>query len=751
MEVRILEFLESIKHDKVISDQEYLSFVGEKLKKFLSADEFKSKNFYIKPEDRTQTDDFLINTEKPYVDNNLSGYSAFPELINYKNKNFKSCLMLPIRTKNTQFGIIILLSLKENAFDQKNIKLYEFFSNMIGEEYEKILFNEKNYLLNRYFDVVFNSEVPQVIINIDKKILRYNKKFLDIIEKNVQYPEGFQIDTLFDFSKDKKFFESKKISTKLSTSQRTFDVSFSKINNSEYHLIFNETTDIEYGKNIERLIEFNKVQLYLLMDKKFKIYWTGGGIDGYENLDKEYFIGKELYGLFDEEDLKKKFLEEFEFKVFELPMKLQNTSVINTKLFLNKNKDFVVGFILRNNEKYSNILKRTIDDIIKFSGEMIVITDTSGYIKSVNDSFEKITGYNRDILNNFDVFSICADKESQRKIINSFDIVKKGGVLNGMEVSIINKNDGSALPSLQTVKPTYDTEGKINGFMFIGKELVTKNKLLETEIALNEMNKKAERLKYEGQLKTQFIYNISHDLKTPITNIMGFSKLMIAEEFGALNEEQKRNLSIIINEGDRLLQLISQILDVAKLESKKIKLDIKPVDFNDIKESPIIKSLENVATNKGIKLSFTVDSDTHIVEADPNRLIQVFVNLISNAIKFTDKGGITVSVKNHGKKNPLVRVEVNDTGIGINKEYKNKLFKKFFQVKKETSNLTRPEGTGTGLGLSIAKEIVSLHGGKIGVTSDTGKGSTFWFVIPISQKQKKKVEQDQDQSSSRNT
>ncbi len=374
---------------------------------------------------------------------------------------------------------------------------------------------------------------------------------------------------------------------------------------------------------------------------------------------------------------------------------------------------------------------------------MIITIDTMGYVREINEGFEKTLGYTSSNISGLSISSICADQESQMKISNALNIVKKGGIVNGMEISIISKNSTEPIPSSQTVKANYDNDGKLNGYMFIGKELATRRKLLKKEAELMDLERENVKLEGESQLKTQFIYNISHDLKTPITNIMGFSKLMLGGEFGTLNEEQQRNLNIIISEGDRLLQLIAQILDVAKLEAKKIKLDIKFVNLNTIKESPVISSLGEVALNKNITFSFDVDFDVPEVEADPNRLIQVFVNLIGNAIKFTDKGGISVSIKRYGKKNdPRVKVEINDTGVGISKEYKNKLFKKFYQVKRET--LTRQEGTGTGLGLSIAKEIVSLHGGKIGFTSKPGLGSTFWFWLPVSQKQKKKNKEEEE-------
>jgi signal transduction histidine kinase len=130
-----------------------------------------------------------------------------------------------------------------------------------------------------------------------------------------------------------------------------------------------------------------------------------------------------------------------------------------------------------------------------------------------------------------------------------------------------------------------------------------------------------------------------------------------------------------------------------------------------------------------------------VVIADPNRLIQVFVNLISNAIKFTEHGSITVKIYRKGKN---VRVEVSDTGIGISKEDQRKLFRKFYQVPKK--GLTKQEGAGTGLGLSIAKEIISLHKGRIGVNSELGKGSTFWFTIPIDLRKKKEGAQAKEEA-----
>jgi two-component system phosphate regulon sensor histidine kinase PhoR len=247
---------------------------------------------------------------------------------------------------------------------------------------------------------------------------------------------------------------------------------------------------------------------------------------------------------------------------------------------------------------------------------------------------------------------------------------------------------------------------------------------------MNAMERDLAGVVSESKLKSEFIYNISHDLKTPLTSIKGFGKLLL-EGSGELTQEQQDYIKIINNESDRLYQLIQQILDVAKLSSGKIKLDSQHVNLSELVNKQTIGTLVEVVKKKNLYFKWNIDPSIPEVQADPNRLLQVFVNLINNATKFTESGGITIDMTRKGRS---VRIGVTDTGIGISKEDKNKLFKKFYQLK---HGLTMQEGAGTGLGLTIAKEIVHLHGGKIGVISEIGKGSTFWFTLPILGKQKK--------------
>jgi two-component system phosphate regulon sensor histidine kinase PhoR len=179
---------------------------------------------------------------------------------------------------------------------------------------------------------------------------------------------------------------------------------------------------------------------------------------------------------------------------------------------------------------------------------------------------------------------------------------------------------------------------------------------------------------------------------------------------------------------------VKQILDVAKLQSGIVKLDLQPVNFSDIRNNPSIKSLEEACKNKGLAFNWTVDYDVPEITADPNRVIQIFSNLIGNAIKFTESGSINVIVK---KKRGSVSIDVADTGIGISKSDLPKIFKKFYQLKR---GLVKQEGSGTGLGLSIVSEIVHLHHGQVRVLeSEPGKGTTFRVILPIKAKIPKKT------------
>ncbi len=232
-----------------------------------------------------------------------------------------------------------------------------------------------------------------------------------------------------------------------------------------------------------------------------------------------------------------------------------------------------------------------------------------------------------------------------------------------------------------------------------------------------------QRLREASQAKSEFLANMSHELRTPLNSIIGFSEILLEQTFGELNERQLRYVRNIHTSGTHLLALINDILDLSKVEAGKIELKCEHLPLRDTLEEcqTLVKTM---ASKKNIALSLSVEGvDT--VWADPVRFKQIMYNLLSNAVKFTPEGGsVTVTARPCGE---MVEISVADTGIGIAKEHLDKIFEEFYQVDSSYSKQYK----GTGLGLSLTKKLVELHGGRIWVESEVGKGSTFTFVLPL--------------------
>lgn len=240
--------------------------------------------------------------------------------------------------------------------------------------------------------------------------------------------------------------------------------------------------------------------------------------------------------------------------------------------------------------------------------------------------------------------------------------------------------------------------------------------------------KAIESMKQLDIIKSQFLANMSHELRTPLNSIIGFSRVILKGIDGPITEQQQQDLSAIYNSGQHLLGLINNILDLAKIEAGKMELSFEELNVADAISS-VVSTSTGLVRDKPIKLIQNIESGLPTARADPMRLRQVLLNLISNAAKFTEEGSITVSASLHTPSSglPEMMISVTDTGPGITLEDQKKLFQAFSQV---DSSATRKTG-GTGLGLSICKQLVEIHGGKINVHSTPGKGSTFYFTIPL--------------------
>ena len=259
----------------------------------------------------------------------------------------------------------------------------------------------------------------------------------------------------------------------------------------------------------------------------------------------------------------------------------------------------------------------------------------------------------------------------------------------------------------------------------------------KVEERTSELREANEKLKELDKIKSDFLSTVSHELRTPLTSVIGFTKIIkkrfeeiivpqIKTEDGKTLKAMRQigeNVGIIISEGERLTSLINDVLDLSKIEAGKVEWKMESLLMSDI-IAQATAATHSLFEQKGLKLIKYVEDNLPVINGDKYRLMQVVINLISNAVKFTDEGIVTCAVRKTGNG---VTVSVIDTGRGIAPSDHVNVFEKFKQV----GDTLTEKPSGTGLGLPICKQIIAHHGGRIWVESEPGKGSTFSFTIPI--------------------
>jgi PAS domain S-box-containing protein len=365
------------------------------------------------------------------------------------------------------------------------------------------------------------------------------------------------------------------------------------------------------------------------------------------------------------------------------------------------------------------------------SKDTIYMSTADGRITDINPAGIALFGYTEDEIASLDAAHLYVDVNDRARFERE---IKDNEYVRDFEV-VYKRKDGSRIECLETAVVRKDESGNVAGYQGIIRDVSERKRLL---CELNEAKVNAEQA---NTVKSQFLANMSHEIRTPMNAILGFSELLMEED---LSEDQRESVKAISESGQTLLNLINDILDLSKIESGAATINNE--------EFFLFELLNGIATitrlkarEKGITLDLMIDSDTAPkIITDSDKLRQIILNLIANAVKFTDQGGVSITVHTDMVDAESVRlsISVSDTGCGIPGEKLQLIFDPFTQADALT---TRKYG-GTGLGLSITRKLIDLLGGKIGVSSEVGKGSVFDFWVPVGIPKAKALEIDREQT-----
>jgi len=363
----------------------------------------------------------------------------------------------------------------------------------------------------------------------------------------------------------------------------------------------------------------------------------------------------------------------------------------------------------------------------------IIATDVDGVITLFSAGAETILGYQAEEMigkQRLPILHLPDEIQQRRRQLareeggqgDDFEAIVSGarrGSLDQSEWTLIRK-DGTRLTVSLTVTSVRNSAGEATGFLSVAEDITQRKKSEHELIAAREQAEQAARIKGE------FLANMSHEIRTPMNGIIGMTELALDTNLGI---EQREYLQTVKSSADSLLRIINDILDFSKIEAGKLELDPQPFQLRE-NLADAMKALAMRAHEKNLELLWHAPPDVPDgLIGDVGRLRQVLVNLVGNAIKFTEQGevGVTVELESQTESSARLRFSVNDTGIGIPAHKFQWIFEPFSQADAST---TRVHG-GTGLGLSISRQIVRLFGGEIAIQSEVGSGSTFYFTIEL--------------------
>jgi PAS domain S-box-containing protein len=354
--------------------------------------------------------------------------------------------------------------------------------------------------------------------------------------------------------------------------------------------------------------------------------------------------------------------------------------------------------------------------------EGIMITNSKQIILRVNQAFTKITGYTANEAIGQTLDMLKSDHQNETLYLKLWDNVNRAGAWQG-EIRNRYKN-GAVCPNWLTITVVKKEDGTIANYVVMITDISERKKI---EARLIEAKEEAE---LANKAKTQFISSMSHELRTPLNAILGFGQLLELEG-DTLGQEQQESVNNILTAGQQLLGLINGILDLSRIDMGKMDISLQPLCIAEI----VSGCMDQVAVAMGNKRNITFENsltDTKLqVMGDDLRLRQVLINLLSNAVKYNNDNG-KVSVSSVIENNGWLRIEVRDTGPGVAKEKHSLLFTPFERLDQKHGTIS-----GVGIGLYISKQLVEAMQGTVGVDSEPGKGSAFWFELPLAEEVRK--------------
>jgi PAS domain S-box-containing protein len=493
------------------------------------------------------------------------------------------------------------------------------------------------------------------------------------------------------------------------------------------------------------------------INTKGKITDMNEALANITGITREKLTGTDFFDYFTEPQKAREVYEEVfaNGSVADLPLTLRHKNGKLTDVLFNgsvyKDDDGrVMGVVIvARDVTEQNLLSKYSLSLIEASLDPLVTINTEGKITDMNEALANITGITREKLTGTDFFDYFTEPQKAREV---YEEVFAHGSVADSPLTLRHKN-GKLTDVLFNGSVYKDDRGNVLGVVIVARD-VTEQKRVATELIeakvfaelattiAEEAKSNAETAAHMAEnavkAKQQFLSNMSHEIRTPMNAIIGFTKVLLKTD---LSEKQKEYLTAIKMSGDALIVLINDILDLAKVDAGKMVFEQTPFKLG-LSISAMLHLFETKIQEKNLELVKIYDDNIpEVLVGDPVRLHQIILNLVSNAVKFTNEGKITVSVRLLSEEEDIVTLEfaVADTGIGIPAVKIDKIFENFQQASSGTSRLYG----GTGLGLAIVKQLVEPQGGTISVKSKVDEGSTFSFTLSF-QKTKSQAESDEE-------